>query len=94
MRTLEIVHRTRYECCEPVSLGDHRLMFRPRDSHGLRLLHTGLVIEPDSTMRWIDDPFGNSIAIASFEGTTQVLPPIEEFARTLPCPLTSQKYSA
>jgi transglutaminase-like putative cysteine protease len=101
MRTLEIVHRTRYEYSEPVSLGDHRLMFRPRDSHDLRLLHTGLVIEPAAQVRWIHDPFGNSIAIASFEGTTQVLelistiqlehfggppelPPIEEFARTLP----------
>lgn len=101
MRTLEIVHRTRYEYSEPVSLGDHRLMFRPRDSHDLRLLGTGLVIEPAAQVRWIHDPFGNSIAIASFEGPTQVLelvstiqlehfgvppelPPIEEFARTLP----------
>lgn len=93
MRALEIVHRTRYECCEPVSLGDHRLMFRPRDSHGLLLLHTGLLIEPASTMRWIHGPFGNSIAIAiaiaSFEGTTPVIPPIEEFPSTLPSPLTS-----
>lgn len=101
MRTLEIVHRTRYEYSEPVSLGDHRLMFRPRDSHDLRLLGTGLVIEPVAQVRWIHDPFGNSIAIASFEGTTQglelvstiqlehfgvppELPPIEDFARTLP----------
>ena len=36
MRTLEIVHRTRYEYAEPVTLNDYRLMFRPRDSHGLR----------------------------------------------------------
>lgn len=73
MHTLEIVHRTRYEYSEPVTLGDHRLMFRPRDSHDLRLLHTGLTIEPTAQVRWIHDPFGNSIAIASFEGTTQVL---------------------
>lgn len=101
MRTLEIVHRTRYEYSQPVTLGDHRLMFRPRDSHDLRLLHTGLTIEPAAQVRWIHDPFGNSIAIASFAAPTQVLelvstirlehfgvppelPPIEEFARTLP----------
>jgi transglutaminase-like putative cysteine protease len=66
MRTLEIVHRTRYEYAEPVTLNDYRLMFRPRDSHDLRLLHTGLVIEPAASVRWIHDPFGNSIAIASF----------------------------
>jgi len=41
-------------------------MFRPRDSHDLRLLHTGLVIDPAASVRWIHDPFGNSIAIASF----------------------------
>lgn len=66
MRTLEIVHRTRYEYAEPVTLNDYRLMFRPRDSHDLRLLHTALAIEPAATVRWIHDPFGNSIAIASF----------------------------
>lgn len=73
MRKLEIVHQTRYDYSEPVTLGDHRLMFRPRDSHDLRLLHTGLVIEPAAQVRWIHDPFGNSIAIASFEGTTRML---------------------
>ena len=73
MRRLEIVHRTRYEYSEPVKLGDHRLMFRPRDSHDLRLLHTELSIEPAAQVRWIHDPFGNSIAIASFDGETQVL---------------------
>ncbi|WP_421999021.1 transglutaminase family protein [Reyranella sp.] len=101
MRTLEIVHRTRYEYSAPVTLGEHRLMFRPRDSHDLRLLHTGLLIDPAGSVRWIHDPFGNSIAIAQFEGTTDALelvstirlehfglppdlPPIEEYARTLP----------
>ena len=108
MRTLEIVHRTRYEYSTAVTLGEHRLMFRPRDSHDLRLLHTGLVIEPVAQVRWIHDPFGNSIAIASFEGTTEALelvstielehfgvppelPPIEEFARTLPFSYASEE---
>src|SRR5262249_21206864 len=101
MRTLEIVHRTRYEYSSPVALGSHRLMFRPRDSHDLRLLDTGLAIDPAAAMRWIHDPFGNSIALAQFEGTTESLeivstirlehfalpldlPPIEDYARTLP----------
>ena len=66
MRTLEIVHRTRYEYAEPVTLNDYHLMFRPRDSHDLRLLHTNLTIEPAAQVRWIHDAFGNSIAIASF----------------------------
>jgi Transglutaminase-like superfamily/Bacterial transglutaminase-like N-terminal region len=66
MHTLEIVHRTRYEYAEPVILGEYRLMFRPRDSHDLRLLRTGLTIDPAAQVRYIHDPFGNSIAIASF----------------------------
>lgn len=66
MRKLEIVHRTRYEYGEPVTLNEYRLMFRPRDSHDLRLLHTGLVIDPAAAVRWIHDPFSNSIAIATF----------------------------
>ena len=73
MRTLEIVHRTRYEYSAPVTLGEHRLMFRPRDSHDLRLLYTGLAIDPAAQVRWIHDAFGNSIAIAQFDGTTQLL---------------------
>lgn len=73
MRTLEIVHHTRYEYSSPVVLGEHRLMFRPRDSHDLRLLHTALSIEPTAAVRWIHDPFGNSIAIATFEGETDHL---------------------
>jgi len=73
MRTLEISHRTRYEYSEPVTLGEHRLMFRPRDSHDLRLLRTGLTIEPAAAVRWIHDAFGNSIAIATFTGSTAAL---------------------
>src|SRR5258708_24298838 len=101
MHRLEIVHRTRYDYSTPVTLGEHRLMFRPRDSHDLRLLQTRLTIEPAALVRWIHDPFGNSIALAQFEGTTQALeitstievehfglplelPPIEDYARTLP----------
>ena len=66
MRTLEIVHRTRYEYAAPVTLNEYRLMFRPRDSHDLRLLHTSLTIDPAASVRWIHDPFGNSIALATF----------------------------
>jgi hypothetical protein len=79
MRTIEIVHRTRYEYAEPVTLGEYRLMFRPRDSHDLRLLHTDLAITPAGSIRWIHDAFGNSIAIASFTESAQAL----EFVSTI-----------
>ena len=79
MRTIEIVHRTRYDYAEPVTLGEYRLMFRPRDSHDLRLLYTHLGIVPAGTIRWIHDAFGNSIAIAAFTEPAQVL----EFVSTI-----------
>lgn len=79
MHTIEIVHRTRYEYAEPVTLGEYRLMFRPRDSHDLRLLHTELAIVPAGKIRWVHDAFGNSIAIASFVEPAQLL----EFVSTI-----------
>ncbi len=42
-------------------------MSRPRDSHDLRLLDTGLLITPQpARLRWMHDVFGNSIAMADF----------------------------
>src|SRR6185312_8482727 len=71
MTILQVKHKTIYNYSKPVSFGDHRLMSRPRDSHDLRLLDTGLTISPPAaSVRWIHDVFGNSIAIASF-GDTQ-----------------------
>ena len=66
MAILNVLHRTRYQYSEPVSFGPHRLMMRPRDSHDLRLLDTGLTISPQASVRWLHDVFGNSVAIADF----------------------------
>jgi transglutaminase-like putative cysteine protease len=62
-----VTHRTEYRYREAVILGPHRLMCRPRDSHDLRLLNTGITITPQpADLRWMHDVFGNSIAIATF----------------------------
>ncbi len=67
MTVLFVRHRTEYRFREPVKLGEHRLMSRPRDSHDLRLLDTALLVVPQpSELRWMHDVFGNSIAITSF----------------------------
>jgi len=73
MRRLGITHYTRFEYSEPVALGEHRLMFRPRDSHDLRLLDTGMLIKPAADIRWMHDVFSNSIALATFAEATSVL---------------------
>ena len=36
----DIIHTTIYRYRQPVSFGEHRVMFRPRDSHDLRVLAT------------------------------------------------------
>ena len=47
------------------------MMFRPRESHDLRLVHTKLDISPrPSGLRWLHDVFDNSVAIATFAGPT------------------------
>lgn len=71
---LAIRHVTTYRYARPVTIGAHRLMFRPRDSHDLRLLGASLTISPPAaSIRWLHDVFGNSIAIAAFAVDTAEL---------------------
>jgi transglutaminase-like putative cysteine protease len=57
-----------------VELGEHRMMFRPRGSHDLRLLSTSLEITPSPIgLRWLHDVFDNSVAVATFDGAATEL---------------------
>ena len=73
MRKLRVHHSTHYRYRKAVAFGAHRLMFRPRDSHDLRLIAAELVIDPAAEVRWLHDVFSNSIAIARFEGMAEAL---------------------
>jgi transglutaminase-like putative cysteine protease len=74
MSLLTVRHVTIYRYSEPVRLGEHRMMFRPRESHDLKLLKTSLCITPaPARLRWLHDVFDNSFAIAQFEGSTSEL---------------------
>jgi transglutaminase-like putative cysteine protease len=59
----DITHTTIYRYNAPVSFGLHRVMFRPRDSHDLRVLATDLQVSPDAYVRMIQDPHSNSVAL-------------------------------
>ncbi len=59
----DITHTTEYRYREPVRFGVHRVMFRPRDSHDLRVLATDLSVSPAATVRMIQDAHSNSIAL-------------------------------
>jgi len=73
MTRLSVRHATRYRYRVPVQFGEHRLMFRPRDSHDLRLIETGLLLSPPGQVRWLHDVFSNSIAIVTFEEPAEEL---------------------
>ncbi|MGY4828319.1 transglutaminase family protein [Sphaerotilaceae bacterium SBD11-9] len=64
----DITHTTIYRYAKPVSFGEHRVMFRPRDSHDLRVLATDLVVSPEANVRMIQDPFSNSVALVQPQG--------------------------
>jgi transglutaminase-like putative cysteine protease len=74
MRLLTVRHITTYRYSEPVALGEHRMMFRPRESHDLRLLKAHLEITPlPAHLRFLHDVFDNSVGVATFEGSTDEL---------------------
>jgi len=67
MPVLQLKHTTTYRYSQPVNFGEHRLMLRPRESHDQHLLDHSLFIDPEpSELRWLQDVFGNSVAIATF----------------------------
>src|SRR6185503_338829 len=67
MPVINVRHTTTYTYKQPVALGEHRLMFRPRDSWDQRLLDCTLTITPmPSTVRWVHDVFGNCVTVVEF----------------------------
>jgi transglutaminase-like putative cysteine protease len=69
MTIFSVRHSTIYRYHRAVTFGEHRLMFRPRDSYDQRLLHASLRVDPAPTeIRWIHDVFGNCVALINFSG--------------------------
>lgn len=66
MIALRIHHRTTYRYHEPVQLGPHRLMLRPRESRELRLISNRVTVTPPATVSWAHDVCGNAVAMATF----------------------------
>jgi transglutaminase-like putative cysteine protease len=74
MSLLTVRHLTVYRYSKPVGLGEHRMMFRPRESHDLKLVKAKLDITPaPASLRWLHDVFDNSVAVATFDGSTSEL---------------------
>ena len=62
----DITHTTHYQYAQPVALGEHRVLFRPRDSHDLRVLATDMVVTPPPVdIRLYQDVYSNSVALVT-----------------------------
>ena len=60
----DITHTTHYRYAQPVALGEHRVLFRPRDSHDLRVLATDMEVTPEPLdIRLVQDAYSNSVAL-------------------------------
>jgi transglutaminase-like putative cysteine protease len=69
MPFLTVRHITTYRYKQPVAFGEHRVMFRPRDSYDQRLLHASIKIDPvPANLNWMHDVFGNCVACVHFTG--------------------------
>jgi transglutaminase-like putative cysteine protease len=68
MTILRVRHVTTYRYHRPVGFGEHRMIFRPRDSYDQRLVSSILRISPEPcSLRWVHDTFGNCVALARFD---------------------------
>jgi len=70
---IRIEHKTTYRYRLPVSLGPHRLMLRPRESRDLQLKSFEVTLEPEASVSWAHDVFGNTVANLSFQAMTDHL---------------------
>ena len=73
MITLKIHHRTAYRYRQPVSLGLHRLMLRPRESRDLRIISSNVTVTPLGVVTWAHDVFGNAVATVTFQAMADSL---------------------
>ena len=67
MRRLRIRHTTSYEYPSEVLFLPHKLLFRPREGHYVRIRSSLLNIEPSNKVRWHRDVNDNSVAMVTFD---------------------------
>lgn len=74
MPTVSINHTTHYRYRSNVAFGEHRILVRPRESYDQRVLSASLEIDPEPlSLRWLQDVFGNAVAIATFDARADAL---------------------
>lgn len=78
MTRFRIVHRTEYRYVVPVKFGVHRLVLRPREGHRTTVLQHQLSLEPRAQFFWMNDLYGNHVALAEIEEASDRLEIVSE----------------
>ncbi|WP_114969576.1 transglutaminase family protein [Rhodoferax ferrireducens] len=93
----DITHTTHYRYAQAVKVGEHRVLFRPRDSHDLRVLATNMQVIPTPVgIRLIQDAYSNSVALVQPQSPANELKVVCLFSvehagtRTLELPLSPE----
>jgi transglutaminase-like putative cysteine protease len=73
MKRIRIVHKTAYHYHQPVAFGPHRALLRPREGHDVHVARSRLNVEPETTVRWLRDIYGNSVAVLTFARPSRTL---------------------
>ena len=74
MPLLTVRHLTTYRYRHAVNFGEHRLMFRPRDSSDQRMVgHRVTILPTPASLHWAQDAFGNCVALARFTARAKTL---------------------
>ena len=73
MPAFQIRHATTYAFSSPVTLSPHSLYLRPRGDHKLKVQASTLALSPAAEVVWRNDLYGNSVAVAYFQGETTQL---------------------
>lgn len=73
MQRYKIIHRTYYNYTADVTLGAHKMLLRPRESHELRIESFVLKCTPQAKIFWHRDVEDNSVAVADFDQTVRQL---------------------
>jgi transglutaminase-like putative cysteine protease len=74
MPVVSIRHLTTYRYRRPVAFGEHRMMFRPLESHDQRILSADVVISPEpALLRHVHDLSGATVGVARFGAAAERL---------------------
>jgi hypothetical protein len=64
-RVLEVQHTTIYRYAQPVRFGEHRVMFRPRSGHDIRVIDASVDVNIAAGIDWIQDTQSNWVTLVT-----------------------------